>query len=160
MVREYCLENFKDIIDKKIKASNEILDNIFLFDMPWDLERTTESMKFEGKINWLYKLNGDPEFTYQLNRHRYFIDLAESYYFTNDLKYVVKIKELMIDWIDNVPSTAPLAWRTLETGLRGEYWTHAMNLVKDSGVFEREDIEKYKKSLDEQARFLINKLKN
>ena len=43
------------------------------------MERTENEVDFGEKIDWYYKLNGDEEFMFQLNRHGYLIQLGQAY---------------------------------------------------------------------------------
>lgn len=128
---EFCRNNWKEETEHILRVADEVCENYFLFDMPWDMERTVEPVIFKDKIDWNYIPGDDREFTWQFNRHRYFIILGQAYQLTGDKKYVKNFVRLMKDWIENVPynkTSKATMWRSLEVGLRGEYWTLAMEL--------------------------------
>ena len=61
------------------------------------------------------------------------ISLAQAYRLTGDEKYVRCFISIMSDWITTVkcPRTSgDHPWRSLEVGIRGEYWTKAMRILK------------------------------
>lgn len=155
-IASFCLEKWREDCEHIIRVADQVCEHRFIFDMPWDMERTSKEVKFDKKINWFYKLDGDNEFLFQFNRHRFFVILAQAYHLTKNDKYVECFVELMSDWIDNVPlkETGDHPWRSLETGLRGEYWTNAMYLLSGHKLLTDDFMEKYKKSLSEHARQL------
>ena len=79
-IADFCKANWKADCECAIKTADRVCENRFLFDSPRDLERTEEEVEFGEKINWYYKLNGDEEFMFQLNRHGYLIQLGQAYY--------------------------------------------------------------------------------
>lgn len=154
---DFCKRNWKDETAHILRVADEVCRNYFLFDMPWDMERTVEPVIFENKINWDYIPGSDREFTWQFNRHRYFIILGQAYRLTGDKKYAENFVRLIKDWIENVPynkTTKNTMWRSLEVGLRGEYWTLAMELF--DGAEEICQVkELYKKSLELHGKILM-----
>lgn len=134
--------------------------NEFLFDLPHDLERTWEPVCFdpEGKVDWEYKPDSDPEFSYQFNRHRFFICLGQAYRLTKDEKYVRSFLRLLTDWMERVrrtPESEKTTWRILEAGFRGEYWTKAIRYFADSPLLTDSVIEKFCKCLIDHGEYII-----
>lgn len=131
----YCLENWKEDARHIIRVADEVCRQEFLFDLKWDMERTYEPVVFKDNIIWDYMPGDDPEFIFQFNRHRYFICLGQAYAMTGDEKYAKAFVSQMMDWIQNQPlteSSKKTTWRTIEAGLRGEYWCKAFYYFKDS----------------------------
>ena len=89
-IAEFCRDNWSDYCDFTIKTADRVCENRFLFDFPRDMERTESTVDFGKKIDWYYKLNGDEEFMFQLNRHGYLIQLGQAYYLTGDEKYLIQ----------------------------------------------------------------------
>lgn len=87
-IAEFCKNNWIEYCDFTIKTADRVCENRFLFDSPRDMERTENEVNFGEKIDWYYKLNGDEEFMFQLNRHGYLIQLGQAYYLTGDEKYL------------------------------------------------------------------------
>ena len=162
-VAEYCKKYYKETCDAMIKKANDISKNTFIFDMPWDMERTSEPTHFADQIDWTLIKNGDKEFLFQLNRHRFLIILAEAYALTKNESYVSHIKRLMLDFINSQKvryDNGDHPWRSLEVGLRGEYWTKAFQIVKDSSVIDDNFKKVYYNSLDEHAKVLVKEHSN
>lgn len=168
-VSEYCKKNWKAEVENTLKIADDVCNNTFLFNMPWDMERTNKPTHFDGEIDWNLKVNGDNEYLFQMNRHRYFINLGQAYNLTLDKKYVECFIRLLKDWIQKNPcpfKSGNHPWRSLETGLRGEYWTKAMALVKDCDLIDEDFVSLYKNCLKDHAELLVkchtwhNKLSN
>lgn len=141
----FARENWPEEVKKRIRIADEVCRGEFLFDLPWDMERTEEPVIFDGNIDWQYMPAGDPEFIYQMNRHRYWVCLGQAYALTGDERYAGAFVSQMTDWLDKNPineETKPKTWRTIEAGLRGESWVKAMGYMAESpavtdAVFER-----------------------
>lgn len=134
-IASYCKTFFPDDVEHILRVADEVCKNYFLFDLKWDMERTYEPAVFEDVIDWHYMPADDPEFIWQFNRHRYFICLGQAYQLTEDEKYAEHFFRLCSDWIERVPLIEQNKfgpWRTLETGLRGEYWNKALRYFIDS----------------------------
>lgn len=148
-IAAFCKENRSEYCEFTIKTADRVCDNRFLFDSPRDMERTENEVAFGEKIDWYYKLNGDEEFMFQLNRHGYLIQLGQAYYLTDDEKYLKKFCEILNDWLDTVPcdykNNSP--WRSLETGMRGDKWLKALRYIDGTEYFSKELKEKIEKSL-------------
>lgn len=148
-IAAFCKDKWSDYCSSTIKTADRVCENRFLFDSPRDMERTEAEVSFGEKIDWYYKLNGDEEFMFQLNRHGYLIQLGQAYYLTGDEKYLKKFCIILNDWLDTVPcdykNNSP--WRSLETGMRGDKWLKALRYIDDTKYFSKEFKEKIDKSL-------------
>lgn len=134
-----------------MKTADELLDHTFLFQLPWDMEQTQEPVRFSEEINWNYILHDDPEFAYQMNRHRFWICLGQAYGLTGDEKYAKELVFQILDWLENVPWTEEsekLTWRTLDAGLRADYWVRAMALCADSPAVTEEAAQRFLEGLE------------
>ena len=102
-------------------------------------QRTCEPVQFgpaESDIDWACVPAGDPEWLYAMNRHTSFVNLGKAWQYTRDIRYAEKWARLIEDWIDRIPLTEESeanTWRSLEAGLRCEYWLRSVKLVQDSG---------------------------
>ena len=145
-----CRQYWPDDCDRTMKTADELLEHTFLFQLPWDMEQTQEPVHFEEGIEWSYILHEDPEFAYQMNRHRYWICLGQAYGLTGNERYAEEVVYQLLDWMDKVPWTqesAGLTWRTLEAGLRADYWVRAMALCADSPAVTEETAERFLEGL-------------
>lgn len=131
-----------------------LLEDTFWFRLPWDMEQTAEPVHFENGIDWAYFPGEDEEFTFMMNRHRYWICLGQAYHATGDEKYAQCFVRQLLDWIEKEPlreSAYVHTWRTIEAGLRVDYWCRAMALMAHSPAVTDEVIEKFFGSLEDHA---------
>lgn len=160
-IAQYCRENYADDVSKTMEIADNVLNNVFLFNMPWDMEATQEpvSFKSEDAIDWLYKPSNDMEFTWQFNRHRFLINLAQAYRLSGDERYAKKIVSLIEHWIDNVKisdiGALSKAWRVLETGLRANIWIFALRYLEGTEFLTTKFLDKVALSLKEHAESLV-----
>lgn len=154
----YCQEYWREEVEHILRVADEVCRNYFLFDLKWDMERTYEPVIFEEEIDWAYMPGEDPEFIFQMNRHRFFICLGQAYHLTGDEKYVEHFLRMLLDWIDKVEMndyTKARQWRILEAGIRAENWIKAMSYMKSSSLVTEEIVEKFYRSLRQHAEFII-----
>ncbi|MCX4366665.1 MAG: hypothetical protein OSJ67_01550 [Clostridia bacterium] len=50
-ITAYCKKYWSDNVKKTIKIADDVCDNTFVFEMPWDMERTDEPTHFDGDID-------------------------------------------------------------------------------------------------------------
>lgn len=159
-VAEYVKEYYPHDVAVNAKICDDLMNNKFIFNMPWDMEATHEPVIFKDKIDWLYKPTADNEFTWQFNRHRFLINLGQQYRLTNDTKYLDKLIYLITDWINNVKLSDDIhknkAWRSLEVGLRATTWIHAVKYIVDNPRVDDAFMQLFKSSLTEHMRYLVN----
>ena len=114
------------------------------------MERTQEPVHFDGAIDWAFIPKDDPEWLYAMNRHTSFVNLGKAYALTGDEKYARHFAQMISDWIDRVPLTDESSgntWRSLESGLRCEFWLRALQLFAHSSALTAELRDKIDKSL-------------
>lgn len=154
----FCKNNWKSVADKVVSIANDVLNNRFLFDMPWDMERTEEIIDFKDKIDWYFKLNKDNESLFQLNRHNFLLWLCQSYYLTGDKKYIDKVIDIFNDFIDNVvckvSNSSP--WRTLEVAMRAVNWLKVLPYLKAGNFLDEKLLNKINLSLNEHKNVLLD----
>lgn len=158
-IADYCCKFCKEETKHILRVADEVLNQYFLFDLKWDMERTYEPVTFEEEIDWGYQPADDPEFVWQFNRHRFFICLGQAYQLTGDEKYANCFAKQLTDWIKRVKLTEETKnhmWRSLEAGLRGEYWTKAFRYFRDSPAITEKVVDLYVKSLIEHAEYLMS----
>lgn len=155
---EYVKENCQEEADGIIKTADDVVNKKFLFQLRWDMERTHIPEVFENEINWLHMPAGDPEWIFQFNRHRFWICLGQAYALTRNEKYAKAFVSQMIHWIKNVRLEDPMngqAWRTIEAGLRLEYWLKAFCYFEESPELTDEVCDIFQKSIIEHAEYLM-----
>ena len=82
----YLSEQEKILI---IKQANELLENIFTFDKPWDMERCRKPYQLKD-IEWNIEINDDEEWCFMLNRMDYLNYLVFASELTGEKKYAKK----------------------------------------------------------------------
>jgi hypothetical protein len=158
-IAQYVKSNCKHQKKEIINAANDIVNQVFKFTLRWDMERTEIPVVFEGEIDWLHQPGDDPEWVYAFNRMRYWICLGQAYALTGDEKYAQAFVNQLCHWIKNVKKDDPKnskAWRSIEVGLRLEYWQKAMQYFKGSEHITDEVAKLYTGSIIEQAEFIMD----
>lgn len=156
-IGEYCKIFWPEDVEHILRVADEVCRKEFLFDLKWDMERTYEAVVFEKEIQWDYMPGDDPEFIFQFNRHRFFICLGQAYAITKDEKYAKAFTEMLMDWIQKVPLTEEsrkTTWRTIEAGLRGEFWTKAICYFRDSPYLTDEVVDAFYHCMITHAEYL------
>ncbi len=162
-IADFCKVNWQEYCDFTIKAADRVCENRFLFNAPWDLERTETEVSFGEKIDWSYKLNGDKEFMFQLNRHGFLIQLWQAYHLTYDEKYLKSFVRIVEDWVDTVScedmgkepwNIIEGPWRALETGIRSVNWIRAVRYIEETDYYTETLKNKIEKSLRFHAKLL------
>ena len=157
-IAEYAQAHYPADCERTIKNADDVAENRFLFNLRWDMERTLEPVIFTSDIDWLYQPGDDPEWIYAFNRMRFWICLGQAYTFTHDEKYAQSFAKQLCHWIKTVRPDDPKcekAWRSIEVGLRLEYWLKAICYFEDSPIVDDTVIELFCKSITEHAEFLM-----
>lgn len=156
-VRYYINHNCKNEVDKKLIGSNLILNNSFIFDDEWDMEQC-KIPYLNRDLDWNFTPNGDEEWVFMLNRHEYFEKLIAAYYFSNDEKYLDKLKELIFNWIEKneIKECGGPTIRTIDTGIRCFSWMKSLLHLIHENKLEDEEILKIISSIKEQLEYLKN----
>ena len=156
-IADFCNKNCKDMRDIVLQTADELTENTFLFRLPWDMEATNEPVNFGEKIKWNYSFNEDEEFIFQLNRHRYWICLGQAFWIKQNDIYVKTFINQLLDWINeniDIENADSKVWRTLETGLRADYWVRAMSFFTSHPLITDEIKEKFFFALSVHANHL------
>ena len=154
---QICNRLWPDEASLSLETANQLLDNVFLFRLPWDMEQTVEPVCFGDNINWAYYPADDEEFTFQMNRHRYWICLGQAYHATGDERYAQCFVNQLMDWLNKEPLREQAythTWRTIEAGLRADYWVRAMALLAQSPAVTDEVKQRFLMSLEDHAKRL------
>lgn len=133
--KEYCDKHWAEEVTHIIRIADDAVEQRFLFDLRWDMERTYEPVMFDGEIVWDYMPGDDQEFIFQFNRHSCFICLGQAYAMTGKEVYAESFAKLLKSWIQKNPlddQTKKTTWRSIEAGIRAEVWIKAMGYFKDS----------------------------
>lgn len=144
-------------VKNTISKADLVLNKNFIFRDDWDMEKTNIPYQFKGEIDWKAMPNGDEEWCYMLNRHKYWIDLGRAYYLTGNEKYAKAFVEQATHWIDNNPledRLKKLSWRRIEAGIRIENWIKAFEYVKNSKNVTPAFLSKFMRSLYQHGEYI------
>lgn len=151
-------ERYKNDIEHAVKVADLLKKRIFIFDNTWDLEAYPEPMDFSKDIIWEETPNGDPEFVWQMNRHRNLMALGQVYVLTKDESYAAAFEDIILDWIRKVPLNEEnklKGYRSLEAGFRGDYLPKAILCFIGSETIREETWAMIRKSVDEHINYLL-----
>ena len=153
-VKKYCAEELEHVI----KTADNVCNNIFSFDLRWDMERSQKPVVFKDKIDWLKLPGDDGEWIFAFNRQRFWICLGQAYAVTKDEKYVKTFVNQLESWTTTMqrskPENAPV-WRTIEAGLRMEYWLKAFCYFEDSPLITPKVKALFYESMTDHAEFIM-----
>ena len=154
---DFIKKKYPEEIRNTIKKADLVLAKNFIFRDNWDMEKTNIPYQFKGKIDWKAIPNGDEEWCYMLNRHKYWIDLGRAYYLTANEKYAKAFVEQATHWIDNNPledRLKKLSWRRIEAGIRCENWIKTFEYVKNSKYITPDFFAKFANSLYQHGEYI------
>lgn len=79
------------------------------------------------------RVAGDCKFTWELNRHQYFLTLGRAYLLTGDERYASIIAAHLSSWMDDNPPQIGINWTSsLELAFRAISWIWALALIRHS----------------------------
>ncbi|HMS10693.1 MAG TPA: heparinase II/III family protein, partial [Pyrinomonadaceae bacterium] len=98
---------------------------------------------------------GDKKVIWELNRHQYFIQLAQAYRFTQATKYIDAIATHFDSWCDANPPKTGVNWlSSLELAYRAISWIQTFGLLEHTELFRGERLERLSKLLYIHARHI------
>lgn len=99
----------------------------------------------------------DPKLVWELNRHQYFVTLAQAFYVSGDRAYLDELVAQWLDWIEENPYRTGIHWASpLEIGIRLISWTLAFQYIEHH--LSQKDRTAITKSVWEQSFFLSSHL--
>ncbi|CCI84515.1 heparinase II/III family protein [Lactobacillus pasteurii] len=144
----------KDEQSKFISEANLLLNHDFKFDRRWDMERCTKIYHLD-QLNFETIKNDDPEWNFMLNRMDWLNYLFLAGVLTNNSKYFVKAKELILTWINQHPIIINQnSTRTLDTGIRLVNWINCLTYLSWSNQITDAELEKISSSIEKQILYL------
>jgi len=152
---EYAMSNYPYECELTIKKADNVVKQRFQFNLRWDLERSEDFVVFDDEIDWLHQPADDPEWVFAFNRMSFWVCLGKAYALTKDEKYAVTFARQLCHWVKNVPQSCEKAWRSIEVGMRLEYWLKAICYLEKSAALTDEVISIFCNSVIEHAEFLM-----
>ena len=141
-----------------IETADMICCNTFIFNHKWDMEVCKTPVTFDNDIKWNHIPFDDPEWTFMMNRHKFWTFLAKAYHLTKDKKYLDTFIRQINSWIDSVDIFSEEykgCSRTIEMGLRCINWIKTLEIFEKDYTFDKEFKTKIFKSLKQQCDVLL-----
>lgn len=157
-IANYCKSHWEGQCNHVIRIANEVIQNTFVFDLPWDMEQCKVPYTFEKEIDWNFYPKDDPEWMYMLSRNAYISCLAKAYVLTQEESYRAYAINIIEDFIDHNPLTVErkaTSWRTIDTAIRCEHWILAVEIFHQMNPLEASFLAKFKESLQIQGEYLV-----
>lgn len=138
--------------DHAYKNAQLLMKNTFLFNNEYAMEPTQHAYIMKP-ITWQKTPNGDPEWLFMLKRQEYLLDLVQTFYETNEEKYLLKGKAFIFDWITN-NLTLSNTWRTLDTGIRLMNWSIVVSVLIANNKLSTAERKQIEDAVEIQAEYL------
>ncbi len=159
----YIKSTYKEDVENSINVADQVLDQYFLFRNDWDMEKTNIPHQFKGEIDWKAMPNGDFEWCYMLNRHKFWVDLGKAYFLTGKEKYAKAFVDQVTHWVAENPLGDNLknyTWRRIEAGIRCENWIKAYEYLKGSKYITPEFMALFIRSLHQHGEYINSSFSN
>ena len=133
--------------ERTIAEADRVLERRFLY-------RGCE-VAFPGAVDWDHRPGGNLDWTWDLNRHHFFVALGRAYWYTQDERYAQAFSDLMTDWLRaNPPCVESPPWRVFEASVRVANWCWGHALFLPSKSFGDREHAEFLRGLLGTARFL------
>ncbi|QDU36089.1 Heparin-sulfate lyase precursor [Maioricimonas rarisocia] len=97
----------------------------------------------------------DVKYIWELGRHQYLVELARAWRFTGESRYVERVRELILSWIDANRLYEGVHWTSgLEVAVRPISWIWALAATADWDGWNESDLSRIAASLHDHATFL------
>ena len=118
-----------------------------------------EERVFADEVDWRGCPQGNTSWTWDLNRHRFFVTLGTAYYYTGDARYLAKLVDLWEHWIKENPVGKTPAWKyPFEVAARLQNWIWAYFLLECPGEWTGEQLFPVLTAMREHGSFLYSNL--
>lgn len=125
------LKKDEHIVKRILHIADLACDNTFIFTDKYEMERCTEEVHFDGKIDWNRIPFGDEEWCFAFSRHTFLLNLAKAYALTRNEKYRNAWIRLFEEFYENT-EPGERCWRTLECGIRIENYLRSIEYFSDT----------------------------
>jgi hypothetical protein len=157
-------KRFRDRREAILKRANQIADGRFSLlgfieleygsGMVPDWHFEPRAMRHSPLVHWSRIgetdpcETGDKKIIWELNRHQYFCDLGQAYWYTGDERYASVFAEHVEDWIEKNPPKLGVNWvSALEISFRSISWIWAIHFFRNSPALTDELLLKMVKGL-------------
>lgn len=149
---QLCRETFPESVTKTIEHADAVCRHCFSF--------LGKSAQFGKNIDWFWcpetggswpflrvraekdvyntpNKPGDIKYPWELNRHQYFVSLAQAYLYTGERRYADEIAAQIADWRARNPFPEGQNWvAMMEVGVRLLSWVTTCRLLRDTDAFD------------------------
>lgn len=137
-----------------IQNAERLLNNTFLFNKPWDMERCKTPYQL-NPLDYEAIRNDDPEWCFMLNRMDWLSDLIIAARITGRKEFDKAALNFIQAWIAQHPSLKPQnSTRTLDTGIRLVNIVDALVYLNQDGTLSDDALASIATSLISQATYL------
>src|SRR5699024_7404437 len=145
-------ENYFNPNKELLKIADRICDNEFTF--------LSVTHKFDHTSNiWTTNKNHDKLWLYYLHYFEYLLELIESFYITDDKKYLIKAQKLIDDWIDYTSPGETNSWEAYTISIRLICWSYFWEVFeKNKNEIDNGFKKKFLGSIEQQSKFLYHNL--
>jgi len=142
----------EQVKQRTIVEADKILEQKFCF-------RGLPEAQFLVGIDWNFAPGGNLSWSWDLNRHAYFLNLGTAYHYSQDGKYVEKLEALWDDWILRNPAGKGSNWSApFEVAARLRNWIWAYFLLAASAPANPRFLLRAWNGLCDHAEFLADHL--
>lgn len=143
-----------------MQRAQELMQNIFVFDKVWDMERCRVPYKI-NPLDFSAQRNGDEEWTFMLNRMDYLCYLVQAYILSENKQYLIKCLQIMEVWISQHEDIQPsMSTRTLDCAIRVHNMYDALLYLYAFGIVSEHSLIRICESIEQQIVFMHNQYVN
>ena len=143
-----------------LTKAQQLKENIFTFDKPWDMERCTTPYQLET-LDFNAQKNDDEEWCFMLNRMDYLNYLILADIIEQDHTNANQAKRFILEWIHQHPSIHPEpSTRTLDTGIRLMNIFECLPYLYAEHIIDDDQLEMIVGSMQAQLQYLKHQFLN
>lgn len=142
----------KELKAKTIQEADHIINRRFCF-------RSISPTTLDREIDWRAMPQNNKSWQWDLNRHRFFLNLAAAYHYSGKKKYLDEVVGLWQHWIQKNPPCKSVIWESpLEVALRLNNWIWTFFFLTSSEYLSECPLEMFLRSMYHHAVYLYHNL--
>lgn len=155
-----CIEEADQIIKNKFTFF-EFVNEYLGSQINWNFDYKNKShfsLRYALFNSRSFRKQGDIKYVLEINKHQELVRLAEAYVLTKDARYVEKVKEIILDWINQCPYLCGVNWSSPTVmAYRLISWTITFELLRSHYSFSNGFLEKWATSVFQHIYILRKK---